>query len=117
MKPDIQNIDDIKLFSDDFYTRLLADERINHHFIKLDLEEHLPRIYAFWNMILFGDTSYKTNMMEAHRSLKLVKKDFSIWTRHFEAAVKTHFEGERADEVISRASMIGLTMRYKLLGE
>lgn len=113
---DIENIEDIKVFSDFFYQRLLADERVNHYFLKLDLIHHMPRIYGFWNMILFGDPSYKSNMMEAHIRLELKKEDFPIWLRHFESSINTNFEGEKADEAISRANAIAMTMRYKLLG-
>jgi hemoglobin len=114
--PDIQNLEDIKLFSDIFYQKLLADERIKHYFVTLDLLHHMPRIYGFWNMILFGDTTYKTNMMEAHISLNLKKEDFPIWLRHFESSINANFEGEKAEEAISRANAIAMTMRYKLLG-
>lgn len=113
---DIENIEDIRLFSDDFYQRLLKDERVNSHFLNLDMAHHMPRIYGFWNMILFGDPSYKSNMMEAHTHLNLKKEDFPIWLRHFESSIRANFEGERADEAISRANAIAMTMRYKLLG-
>lgn len=112
---DIETIEDIKKFSDDFYAKMIADERINHHFLTLNMAEHMPRIYSFWNMILFGDPNYKQNMMTAHMSLSLQKEDFAIWTRHFEASIRENFEGDKADEAISRANMIALTMRYKLL--
>jgi hemoglobin len=115
MLPDIENENDIKLFSDLFYQKLLADERINHHFLPLNLEEHMPRIYGFWKMILFGDPSYRENMMKKHSNLGLTREDFPIWLRHFESTIREHFSGERADEVISRANMIALTMRYKLV--
>lgn len=115
MLTDIKNEVDIKLFSDLFYQKLLADEHINHHFLHLNLDEHMPRIYGFWKMILFGDTSYQSNMMLIHKNLPLKREEFPIWLRHFEATIRANFEGERADEVISRANMIGLTMRAKLI--
>lgn len=112
---DIESKNDIVLFADDFYQRLLADDRIAHHFADLDIANHMPRIYGFWNMILFGDQEYKTNMMMAHQHLKFAEEDFKVWTRHFEAAVRANFEGDRADEAMSRASVIALTMRYKFI--
>jgi hemoglobin len=115
MLADIENENDIKLFSDLFYQRLLADEKINHHFLPLNLEEHMPRIYGFWKMILFGDTSYKSNMMLIHKPHNITKDEFPIWLGHFEATIRANFEGDRAEEVISRANMIAVTMRYKLV--
>ena len=116
MLRDIQSEEDIKLFSDIFYKRLLADEKINHLFLNLNLEEHLPRIYNFWNTLLLGTMTYKRNMMEAHQHLVLKKEDFPVWLRHFEATLRENFEGEKTDEAISRANTIAMTMRYKLLG-
>ncbi len=116
MLQDIQTEQDVKLFSDLFYKRLLADESINHLFLHLDLEEHMPRIYSFWNTLLLGTMTYKRNMMEAHQHLVLKKEDFPIWLRHFEATLRENFEGEKTDEAISRANTIAMTMRYKLLG-
>lgn len=113
---DIQTEEDVQLFTNIFYQKLLADDRINHLFLHLNLEEHLPRIYSFWNTILLGTMSYKNNMIEAHKHLHLKKEDFPIWLRHFEATLRENFEGEKTDEAISRANTIAMTMRYKLLG-
>lgn len=114
---DIQTEDDVKLFCDEFYRKLLADDRINRHFLHLDMMTHMPKIYNFWNSILLGLSIYKGNMIESHKSLELSKEDFPIWLRHFESTIRNHFEGEKADEAISRANTIAMTMRYKLLGE
>lgn len=116
MLRDIMSEEDVKLFSDEFYKKLLADDRINHHFKSLDMTEHMPRIYGFWNMILLGIPGYKQNMFEAHLKLDLKKEDFPIWLRHFEATLRENFEGEKTDEAISRANTVAMTMRYKLLG-
>lgn len=116
MPRDIQTEEDIKLFSDLFYQKLLADDRINHLFLNLNLEEHMPRIYSFWSTLLLGTMSYKQNMMEAHQHLELKKEDFPIWLRHFESTLRDNFNGEKTDEAISRANTIAMTMRYKLLG-
>jgi hemoglobin len=116
MKNDIQTEEDVKLFSDLFYQKLLADDRINHLFLHLNLAEHMPRVYSFWNTILLGTLSYKRNMMEVHSPLDMKKEDFYVWLRHFESTLRDLFEGEKTEEAISRANTIAMTMRYKLLG-
>jgi len=116
MLSDIETENDVKLFSDIFYQKLLADERINHLFLNLNMEEHMPRIYSFWSTILLGTMSYKRNMMETHQHLSLKKEDFPVWLRHFESTLRENFEGDKTDEAISRANTIAMTMRYKLLG-
>jgi len=116
MLQDIKTEEDVKLFSDIFYEKLLADERINRHFLNLNLKEHMPKIYSFWSTILLGTQSYKNNMMEMHKHLDLTREDFPIWLRHFEKTLRDNFEGEKTDEAISRANTVAMTMRYKLLG-
>ncbi|MBL7788701.1 MAG: group III truncated hemoglobin [Chitinophagales bacterium] len=116
MPRDIGSEEDVKLFSDLFYKKLLSDDRINHLFLDLNLEEHMPKIYDFWNTLLLGTNSYRRNMMEAHQHLVLKKEDFPIWLRHFESTLRENFEGDKTDEAISRANTIAMTMRYKLLG-
>ena len=113
---DIQTREDIQLFSDLFYQKLLADDRVAYLFENLNMEAHMTKIYDFWEMILLGNPGYKNNMMEAHRNLVLQKEHFPIWLRHFEATLREHFEGDKTDEAISRANTIAMTMRYKLLG-
>jgi hemoglobin len=112
---DITTEDDVKFFTDLFYQKLLADDRINRHFIHLDLQQHMPKIYNFWNSILLGTRVYKGNMIDAHKNLSLTREDFPIWLRHFESTLREHFEGEKTDEAISRANTIAMTMRYKLI--
>lgn len=116
MKKDIQSEEDVRFFVDELYKRLLEDSRINRHFIHLDLEKHLPKVYEFWYSILLGTAVYKGNMIAAHQHLALEKEDFGIWLRHFEAVLRGKFEGEKMEEAISRANTIAMTMRWKILG-
>lgn len=116
MLRDIESEDDIQLFTDLFYQKLLADDRINRLFLDLNIKEHMPKIYNFWSTILLGTQTYKNNMFEMHKHLDLKKEDFPIWLRHFENTLRDNFQGEKTDEAISRANTIAMTMRYKLLG-
>jgi hemoglobin len=117
-KHDIQSPEDVKLLVHKFYEQLLSDEGINHHFKDIpQLEEHLKVIESFWNTLLLGTMEYKNNTVQAHRHLDLKKEEFTIWIRHFKNTVDIYFEGDKAEEAKSRAATIGITMRYKLLGE
>jgi hemoglobin len=117
MKKDIETIEDISLFVNKFYDKLLADNSINHHFNSLEIKSHLQVIIDFWSTILLGTQIYKNNTIQAHKHLELKKEDFGIWINHFNTTLDEYFEGDKANEAKSRAKTIGLTMRYKLLGE
>ncbi|TBT96680.1 hypothetical protein CWI39_3490p0020, partial [Hamiltosporidium magnivora] len=46
---DIETIEDVALFVEKFYDKLLADHTINHHFEGLDIKSHLQVIVDFWS--------------------------------------------------------------------
>ena len=72
MKKDISNRADIQLLVDSFYNKVRADETIGYLFndvAKVNWEQHLPRMYDFWENILFQTGSFKGNPMVAHVQL------------------------------------------------
>lgn len=117
MKKDIESIEDITIFVSKFYDKLLADQSINHHFEGLEIKSHLQVIVDFWSTILLGTQIYKNNTIQAHKNLQLKKEDFEIWLNHFNSTLDELFEGDKTNEAKSRAKTIGLTMRYKLIGQ
>lgn len=54
---DIKNIEDIKLFVDEFYSKVSDDQLLSPIFgMRIesgDWEKHLNRMYDFWNTVLF----------------------------------------------------------------
>ena len=63
---DIESKDDIILLVNEFYTKIQIDPIIGYIFTdvaKLDWNVHLPKMYSFWESILFGTGSYKGNPM------------------------------------------------------
>ena len=66
---DIQNINDIEQLVNAFYDEVKASEVIGYIFndiANVDWQEHLPRMYAFWDTILFGKENFKGNPMLKH---------------------------------------------------
>ncbi|HBS53799.1 MAG TPA: hypothetical protein DD806_07350, partial [Flavobacterium sp.] len=54
---DIQTAEEIHLVVDEFYKKLLADEKISYIFtdvVKIKLEEHLPILVTFWSQAILG---------------------------------------------------------------
>ncbi len=114
MKPDVTTYEDCLLLIRAFYDKLLVDDQINHFFIHLNLDEHLPRVADFWAFILIDKPGYQNNMISAHASLNLKETDFNRWLFLFQETVNELFEGEKAALAIQRSQLIALTMKAKL---
>jgi hemoglobin len=111
---DILSPSDVTKLIKTFYDKLLASP-IKHHFLDLDLKEHLPHIESFWNAVLFPDHTYAQNLVEKHTRLALQKEDFKIWLKHFTETVDELFSGPNAEMVKNRAAGIAYIMQKKLL--
>lgn len=122
MKHDIQNRNDIERLVNAFYDKVKSDEVIGYLFTEVaavSWEEHLPKMYNFWENILFYTGNYSGSPMIVHRELHkkstMNEGHFSHWTSLFTATVDSLFSGERAEEIKSRASNIAAVMMYKTL--
>lgn len=121
MKPDISSREDIEQFIALFYKKLLADDSISHFFIdvvKIDLEQHLPVLVDFWEMILFQKDKYRNNPMAIHMALHkqspLEPSHFETWLNYFSETVDELFEGPVANTAKQRAESIAAVMQAKL---
>jgi hemoglobin len=119
---DIENEKDIKLFLDAFYEKVKVDEVISYLFndvAKLNWDEHMPKIYAFWESILLGKASFSGDVMGAHIRLhqkeKLTTTHFDRWIQLFEETLNEMYEGAVATEAINRARTIRRTMEFNIL--
>ena len=120
-KPDLDSRENIALFVDRFYERLLADEQLAPIFVdvaEIDLAVHLPHIKDYWCKLLLGDKSYQRHTMNIHRQLHgkrpLQRDDFQRWLAFFEATVDEHFSGERARRAKQVAAAIAANMEQSL---
>ncbi|HYO20944.1 MAG TPA: group III truncated hemoglobin, partial [Flavisolibacter sp.] len=86
-KPDIKDKKDIEAFVDRFYSKVRNNELLSPVFdSKISNEawpQHLQRMYAFWNAILFGETGFQGNPMQKHVSLPIEEKHFGQWLNLF----------------------------------
>jgi hemoglobin len=114
---DITMPEDIRKLVHDFYRRLLADPLVKHHFEPLDLPSHLPRVEAFWNMVVFGgpaDGAMMAKHFAHHRATPILPGHLDRWLEHFIATVEEHFSGPIAEEVKLRARTMIAVMRVKI---
>lgn len=114
MKNDITTYEDCLFLIRKFYDKLLTDDTIAHFFVKLDLEEHIPRVADFWAFLLIDKPGYNNNMMTAHAKLELKEKDFVRWLALFQETINEHFAGEKAELARQRSTLIAWTMRSKM---
>lgn len=112
MKPSprpLQNRDDVQLLVDSFYAKVRADDFIGPIFTdvaQVDWAEHLPKLYNFWEDLLFGSDKYDGRPFPPHRPLGLRIEHFERWLQLFVATVDEHFTGLKAEEAKYRAVRI-----------
>lgn len=122
MKTDIRNRKDIEKLVNAFYEKVKTDEVIGYLFTdvaKVNWELHLPKMYDFWENILFYSANYSGSPMVVHKELHqkstLTQEHFQHWNALFNETVDTLFEGTKADEIKNRAMNISAVMMYKTL--
>lgn len=124
VKTDIKNNSDIKLLVDTFYERIKVDARIGFLFTevaKVNWDTHLPKMYAFWENIIFHAGDYSGNPMLKHKELHshfpLNETHFIRWMVLFSETVDSLFVGPTATEIKQRAENISAAMMYKTLNK
>jgi hemoglobin len=122
MKTDIRNRKDIEELVITFYEKVKSDDKIGYLFndvAHVNWELHLPKMYDFWENILFYTANYEGNPMAKHKALHekstMTKAHFQHWIDLFNKTVDTLFEGPKAEETKNRAMNIATAMMYKTL--
>ncbi|QIL40882.1 group III truncated hemoglobin [Pedobacter sp. HDW13] len=121
MKNDINNREDIILLVDSFYKGVQLNDKIGPIFTqiaKVDWQHHLPKMYDFWESILFGKAIYKGNPMLTHFAINdkapLQTAEFGIWKNLFYETVDDLFAGPNAETIKQKAQSIADLMHFKL---
>ncbi len=116
---DITGPEDTRRLIERFYTRVRPDPVIGHFFTTLDWDHHIPRITAFWNMVLFGDASFQGDPMTSHKHLHarspMSPEHFTHWVTLFQDTVDELFTGPKAEEAKQRAQSIAGVMMLKVI--
>ena len=118
---DIENREDIILLVNTFYDDVKADKTIGDIFNKVvavNWDEHLPKMYDFWEGILLGGGAFKGNPMQAHIALskqtEMDKGQFDACQTIWNKTIDSLFEGDKAIEAKTRANNIAQLMLYKI---
>lgn len=122
MITDIRNRKDIEKLVNAFYEKIKTDAVIGYLFnevAKVNWELHLPKMYDFWENILFYTANYEGNPMAKHKELHdkstMTKVHFEHWIMMFNSTVDSLFIGPKAEEIKNRAMNIATAMIYKTL--
>ena len=121
MKKELSDKKDIELLVNSFYEKVKQDETIGYIFndvAKVDWTVHLPIMYNFWEMMIFGTGPYKGDPMTKHIELNkktpLESIHFDRWKKLFIETVDDLFQGEKAEDAKGRASHIATLMQFKV---
>lgn len=117
----LESREDIEFLVNKFYDKVGADETIGFFFndiAKVDWSHHLPKMYSFWETLLFGQVSYKGNPMAVHfpinEKVAMEKQHFEHWVKLWTETVEENFTGEMAEMAIYKAKNIANLMGYKM---
>jgi hemoglobin len=103
---DILGREEIVRLVDRFYEKVREDETLGFIFDKvaaIDWPSHLPKMYAFWQTVLFRDGGFRGDPIGKHARLvpltAMGREQFDRWLALFEETVDELFTGENAGHI------------------
>lgn len=110
-RSDIEGRVEIEQLVNAFYERVRGDEVLAPIFNEIagtDWVNHLPKMYSFWETVLFRTGNYRGTPLAAHARLvpltDMGRDKFDRWLTLFTSTVDALFAGERADHIKSCAT-------------
>lgn len=101
---------ELEILLDRFYDKVKVDPLIGPIFndlAKVDWPHHIPKIYDFWDALLFDGDRYRGRPFPPHIPLNLEAEHFQRWLELFFETVDEGFVGSKASEIKTRAFNIG----------
>jgi hemoglobin len=117
MKKDIENIEDIKVLVNTFYGKIKDDNLLGDIFngiIQNRWDEHLEKMYRFWQTVLLDVHSYNGSPFLPHAKLPVNKEHFDRWLSLFNSTVDEYFEGEKAERAKWQGERMALMFNTKI---
>ena len=121
MKNDITHSEDIQLLVNTFYEKAKMDAAIGYIFndvAKTNWNEHLPKMYGFWEILLLGKQGMTSNPMERHIAIngmeKITEAHFNRWVYLWFDTIDELFEGPVAQLAKERTTLIKETMYHRI---
>lgn len=121
MSADLAGRTDLKTLLRHFYGRALDDPLLRPVFVdvaQMDLEEHLPRIVAFWDKVLFNAGGYDGRVMQVHQhlheQLPLTGAHFERWLVLWRESLDALFAGPVVEQADAHARRMATTFLRNL---
>jgi hemoglobin len=118
---DIQTRADVERLVNQFYQYVRGEPELGPIFndiVTVDWETHLPKMYNFWENILFQTGSYKGGMMWVHLNVNaqvpLYTDLFERWLALFFFTVDELFAGPNAEAAKAHALRVAEVMNAKI---
>jgi hemoglobin len=122
-RPDITGRADIECLVNTFYDKIRKDDLLGFIFndvAKTDWAAHLPKMYAFWETMLFRTGGFVGNPLAAHARLvpltAMGRPQFDRWLAVFTATVDELFAGEKAEHIKNAAADMANVIHAKING-
>jgi len=119
--PDLEGRAGIEKLVNAFYERVRADDLLGFIFDEVagvDWETHLPKMYGFWETVLFRSGGYTGNPLAAHAKLvpltAMGRPQFDRWLELFRATVDDLFSGENAEHIKNCAADMANVIHLKI---
>ena len=120
-KSDLSGRAEIEKLVNAFYDRVRADELLGHIIdavARTNWTAHLPKMYAFWETVLFRSGGYTGNPLAAHAKLvpltDMGRDKFDRWLALFRSTVDDLFEGEHAEHIKNCAADMANVIHGKI---
>ena len=117
----LESRQDIETLVNLFYSKVRKDDVIGFFFnevAKTDWNNHLPKMYAFWETVIFRSGGYTGNPLAAHAKLtaltQMGKPQFDRWLSLFKGTVDDLFTGEHAEHIKSCAADMANVIHGKI---
>ena len=121
--PDLAGRPEIELLVNSFYDRVRTDDSLGFIFdeiAKTNWATHLPKMYDFWETVLFRSGSYTGNPLMAHAKLTplttMGREQFDRWLSVFTSTVDHLFAGVNADRIKRSATDMANLIHSKING-
>lgn len=121
--PDITGRADLVILVDRFYAHVRSDSRLGPVFdeiAQVDWARHLPKLYDFWDSVLFRANTFRGNLVGAHARLipeaGMDRSLFDHWLALFRRTVAENFSGPKAGHIIRCAEDMAAVIHGKIHG-
>lgn len=117
VKKEIEKIEDIRMLVDTFYGKVREDELLGPIFngiIQDKWEEHLEKMYRFWQTVLLDEHTYYGSPFAPHAQMPIRENHFNQWVKLFHSTIDSLFEGERAEKTKKQSEQMASIFQSKI---